>query len=148
MKKIWIETEVKGNPKEILERFNEDLFRSLKPPGLNLEIMRFDGCKVGDHVHLNVGILGVTQRWHSEITECVIDERECYFTDVGTKLPAPFKTWKHIHRIRSNGHNRSLIIEDITFSCNATTLEILMKPLLEIQFRMRGPVYKKFFGSV
>lgn len=148
MNKIWIETRVKGQPREIFSRFNEDLFRALKPPGMILEVMRFDGCKLGDSVHLNVGLLGITHRWHSLITESVLDDQECFFTDEGTKLPPPLEIWKHTHRIRRYDDQSSLIIEDISFTTKPKFIASSMQKILEFQFKLRGPVYKKFFGSI
>jgi len=143
---LWIETKVKGQPLKIFEGFNENLFRALKPPVMSLDVLRFDGCKIGDQIHLSVGALGITQPWISIITEVHRDDHECYFVDEGKQLPTPFFTWKHTHRIRKFDDYHSLIIEDIQYTCRPQFLEKVLSPLLKFQFSLRSSVYLKFFS--
>lgn len=143
---LWIETKVKGQPEVIFDRFDEQLFKALKPPGMTLDVLRFDGCQIGDQIHLCVGLLGITQPWVSVITEVKRDPQECYFVDEGRKLPTPFFTWRHAHRIRKFDDQHSLIIEDIQYTCRPQFLEKVLSPLLKFQFSLRSSVYLKFFS--
>ena len=147
MKKLYFETQVSGNYQSIFERFDVKLFKALKPPGVNLEVVRFDGSKKGNEVHLKIGQLGITLDWVSIITEDYAGERECYFIDEGRKLPPPLKYWRHQHIVRRVDNSTSLIIDDISFACHGGILvESAMWPVLYAQFAARGPIYRGFFS--
>lgn len=148
MKRLKIETKVVGNFQEVFQQFNVKLFKALKPPGLKLEVLRFDGSQKGHEVHLKLGQLGLWANWISIITESVHNENECYFIDEGRRLPPPLKNWKHKHLVRKLDENTSLIIDDISYSCHGGIItENMMWPILWAQFSMRAPVYRQFFSS-
>jgi ligand-binding SRPBCC domain-containing protein len=133
--------------KTVFEKFDISLFKALKPPLIQLEVERFDGCLKGDQVHLKIGLGPLEQRWVSLITENGSDENQCYFIDEGETLPPPLKCWRHQHRIVKNDEYTSYIIDDIEFSSGLKLLDFLLYPALYFQFALRAPVYRKIFGK-
>lgn len=129
-----------------MEGFNLKLFKALKPPLMSLDVERFDGCNVGDEVHLNVGLGPFKAKWVSLITDNQENENETFFVDEGKYLPFPLKSWKHIHRVVKNDEEVSEIQDDIEYSTGNRALDTLMYPVLYLQFAARKPVYKKFFS--
>lgn len=145
MKNIIIKTKISNkSPQELLQKFDEDLFKALKPPVINLKVTRFDGCKTGHEVHLAMDIFGlVNQEWVSLITDHGESFEECFFVDEGKKLPPPLKYWRHRHRlIRINDHE-SYVVDDITYSTGNSALDLIIYPALYSIFSFRIPVYKK-----
>lgn len=148
MKKLYFETKVNGNYKDVFARFDVDLLKTLKPPGVNLEVLRFDGSQKGNEVHLKIDQLGITTYWVSLITEDKVDDQECYFIDEGSKLPPPLKSWRHKHIVRKIDEVSCLIIDDITYTCHGGFIpENVMWPILWVQFSSREAGYKRFFSS-
>ena len=144
---ILIKTRLSKNYKEVFKGFDLELFKALKPPLINLNVARFDGCKKGDEVHLEIGIGPLKQKWISHITDDFINEKECTFVDEGHILPPPLKDWKHTHRILNIDENICEIQDDINFSSGNSLLDFFLYPALYAQFALRIPVYKKFFNS-
>lgn len=148
--KIYIATEVEGNYKKILPQFNQDLFLALAPPGMKLNLLRFDGSKKGDTVHIAMQPLGMKileQEWVSEITEDNENNTEAWFVDEGKILPPFLAKWKHRHLVQKKSENRSIIVDDIQFSTPFRLLDFLMYPIMYAQFYYRKPIYKRFFGK-
>ena len=141
--KIYIETAVKESVEKVFLAFDEKLFLALKPPLLPMKLMRFDGCKVGDQVHLDLGL----NVWISLITEHSVATDECYFVDEGSQLPFPLKRWRHKHLIK-NKDGVTLIIDNIDFSTGLKLLDYLVFPALYFMFWLRKPVYRKKFGEL
>ncbi|PIP91418.1 MAG: hypothetical protein COW01_03435 [Bdellovibrionales bacterium CG12_big_fil_rev_8_21_14_0_65_38_15] len=148
MKKLYLSTNVKNNYKIVYAGFDLKLFKALKPPLMDLEVTRFDGCHKGDEVHLKVGLLGLGQDWISHITSHHEDEHECFFIDEGFKIPFPLKSWQHRHIVQKISAHETKIIDDISYSCfGGKVIELLMYPALLAQFLVRAPVYRRFFDS-
>lgn len=142
--KILIRTKIEKNFQVIFSKFNLDLFKALKPPLLNLEVERFDGCKPGDEVHLKMDLFGLmNQKWISHITKDFRSEYEIYFVDVGFLLPPPLKKWTHIHRIEKIDELSSFVTDDIEFTSGHTALDLLIYPVLYSMFMFRKPIYKR-----
>ncbi len=141
--RIKIKTKVNKDYKAVFEQFDKDLFLALNPPIMPVKLLRFDGCKTGDEVHIQ---LPFKTLWISDITEFSASEKEIYFIDEGRKLPFPLKKWKHKHRIIKLSENETLIVDDINFSTNFILLDILIYPTLFLQFLYRKPIYKKWFA--
>jgi ligand-binding SRPBCC domain-containing protein len=146
--KIMIQTAVASDYKTVFEGFNLSLFKALKPPFIQLDVERFDGCETGGEVHLRIGIGPIKQRWVSLITDHGHDENEYYFIDKGEVLPPPLRFWHHRHRIVKRDQQTSLIIDDIDFSSGYKWLDCLLYPALYFQFALRGPIYQKIFGKI
>lgn len=144
--KIVIQTRVEKNFQLVFNRFNLDLFKALKPPVVQLEVERFDGCKKGDRVHIKMNTLGKIQHWESLITSDFRGDYECHFVDEGVLIPPPLKFWKHTHRVQKINETASLIVDDIEYNCGNKALDVLIYPALYSMFLFRVPVYKRVFA--
>jgi len=145
--RIRIQTPVKESYTSVIQRFDRTLFEALTPPGARVELIRFDGSKLGDIVHIRLKLLGFLEAdWISDIIEDGITEEEAYFTDKGTQLPFFLASWKHRHIVKK-AENGSIIVDDIEFRTPNRILDYLLYPLLYGQFAYRKPIYRKFFGK-
>ena len=144
--KIYLKTEVEQPLEKVVSGFNDSLFMALSPPFPKVNLLRFDGSKTGDTVSLELNFVLFKQKWTSQITEDNDTEDQSYFVDEGTELPFPLKKWRHKHVIEST-ENGSIIIDDINFSTNLLLLDVLIYPLLLLQFIYRKPIYRRIFGQ-
>lgn len=145
--RILIRTKVNGDYRKVFQAFDIKLFMKLKPPLVGLKVIRFDGCKKGDEVHIETSILGIKQKWISLITDQNTGDKEIYFTDEGVLLPKPLKYWKHKHIIEKS-IDSSIIIDDICYSSGSKIIDFIIFPALFLQFFYRKPVYKSFFSKI
>lgn len=143
--KIYFETLIPGSVKEIKNHFSESLFKFLKPPGVELTIERFDGCKKGDEVHLKMKLFKVPQKWVSLMTEEVETQTSWYFIDEGKVLPPPIFLWRHKHLVEKRSETESAIIDDIFFETSPKFLGPVIYPVIYAMFSLRPKLYKKFF---
>lgn len=143
--KFTIRTEIQLNYLKIFQQFNLDLFKHLKPPLMPLNVIRFDGCKPGDLVMLEVGPL--KQKWTSKIVETIDNDNETGFVDIGERLPFPFKEWRHCHRIIRLSDNKSIISDEIEYSSGNIILDTILYIPMYLQFLTRVPQYKSFFNK-
>jgi ligand-binding SRPBCC domain-containing protein len=142
--KILIKTKVDHHYKYIFSLFNLHLFKALKPPLINLEVERFDGCKSGDEIHLKMNFQGLlNQQWVSIITSDFESENDIGFIDEGKILPPPLSKWKHIHRIQKIDEKSSYVIDDIEFTSGNAALDAVIYPALYSMFLYRKPIYKR-----
>jgi ligand-binding SRPBCC domain-containing protein len=142
--KLLFETDLAVSSQQVVAGFGKDLFLYLAPPGVKVSLKRFDGCKRGDEVHLEIDSVILRQEWVSLITANAESENEWSFIDEGKKLPWPLKFWRHHHRVLRTGDKTSRIVDDITFQC-AFGLDLVMYPLLWASFAVRPSRYRKFF---
>lgn len=142
---LVIKTAVKGNYKDILNKFDLDLFKALAPPGPKMEIVEFTGSKKGDRVHIRF-LSPVKTEWISDITADEVNDQEAFFIDEGTTLPFPLKYWKHKHLIRKIDEQHSEIIDDITYRASNSLLTLLMYPAMFLAFFPRKRIYRKYFS--
>ncbi|MDO9183889.1 MAG: hypothetical protein Q7U04_15850 [Bacteriovorax sp.] len=142
--KILIKTRIEKNYQLLFSKFNIDLFKALKPPLLRLEILRFDGCKKGDEIHLQIDFFGLAkQKWISHITDGFRNDYEIVFVDEGALLPPPLKKWKHNHRIEKINELDSYIVDEIYYTTGNKALDLLIYPALYAMFFYRKPIYKR-----
>jgi ligand-binding SRPBCC domain-containing protein len=144
--RIKITTLVTQNYRQVADKFDENLFKALSPPFPPVKLLRFDGSRKGDEVHLELNFLLFRQVWKSLITEDGVKEGEVYFIDKGTQLPFFLSYWQHTHRICQQGAHTA-IIDDIQFKTPFFLFDFLMYPVLYGQFLYRKPVYRKLFGN-
>ena len=142
-----ISTKVKQDYETVFAGFDVHLFKELKPPLVGLEVLRFDGCKTGDEVHVKINTFGVKQLWKSLITANFKDAKSIYFVDEGSLLPRPLKYWKHKHEIAKFIEN-SIIIDNITYRTGNVLLDLLIFPLFYMQFYFRKGIYKRYFREI
>ncbi len=140
--KVILKSRVKGEMSKVFAAFNEKLFTYLLPPGAKL--IRFDGSKKGDIVHLQLPGLG---EWVSNIIHHEEGEKSCHFVDVGVKLPMPIKYWKHKHIVHADG-NHSLIEDNMEFSSGLKTFDYLLFPFMYFAFLPRVRQYKRYFKNL
>jgi len=141
---ITLRAPVKGNYKKVMAAFNRDLFEALKPPGGEMEIVKFTGSKKGDTVHLRF-VKPVKAEWISAITEDGENENRAWFVDKGTTLPWPLATWTHKHIVEKVGEHNAVIVDDMTFTGKNPLLTLLLYPAIYIGFYPRKKVYNRYF---
>lgn len=140
--RIILKTNVQENFRTVFQSFDLVLFKFLLPPGA--ELIRFDGSKKGDMVHLKFNF-PFKGEWISVITENRETEDESYFIDRGEKLPLGIRTWLHKHIVEENG-KFSTIIDDIKYSTGNVLLDLLYFLPLYFAFFPRKFLYKKYFN--
>jgi len=73
-----ISTQVPGNYRVVLSKFDRQLFEALIPSIGKMEIVKFTGSETGDQVHLRFLSL-IKADWISDITEHGVDENKAWF---------------------------------------------------------------------
>ena len=142
--KIKIKTKVNAPLIKVKEGFDETLFTKLSPPFPPVELLRFDGCKKGDTVALALNFFLFRQHWISVITKEKDEEQFWFFVDKGVDLPFFLKRWKHHHSVLQVEEG-SVITDEINFSTGYHITNIMMYPVLYLQFLYRKPIYRKTF---
>ena len=142
--RIKITTEVGAGMDKVKSGFDEDLFLSLNPPFPPVKLLQFDGCSTGDKVELELNFIFFKQKWISKIVEDYESEFQWYFIDLGTTLPFFLKSWKHVHVVR-RASKGCKIVDDIRYTTGTLLTDMLMLPLLYLQFLYRKPIYKRMF---
>lgn len=146
--KIYFETEINLPFEEVRDQFSKDLFVSLAPALIPFKLKRFDGCKAGDQVHIELGPGIFSQEWVSLITFEETNASGWSFIDEGKVLPWPLSYWKHHHRVDKLGPTKCRIVDDINYECSPSVLTFLFKPFLWSVFSIRPERYKKFFQGL
>jgi len=144
---IKLKTKVEGNYKEIMKRFDRQLFEALKPKNAKMEIVEFTGSKKGDLVHFKF-LSPIKTEWISEIVKHGENEKESYFIDLGVKLPFPLSYWQHKHIVQKITENTSYIIDDMTFKGSNVLVTLFLYPALYIAFFPRKRIYKSYFKHI
>lgn len=146
MKKLSFHTQVEQDAAAVFKQFDRDLFAALAPEFPKVEIIDFDGSRVGGKVHVRFHAMGATQDWVSIITEIGQDEKGFYFVDEGHQLPFFLKHWKHLHRV--DHHDDGAIIRDIIeFKTPWNIPAGLVYPHMRKQFAARGAIYQQYFAE-
>ncbi|MFK7908159.1 MAG: hypothetical protein AB8B69_23715 [Chitinophagales bacterium] len=138
-----IKTPVQQSPQNVFVGFDRKLFMALNPPLMPLKLLRFDGCKTGDEVHLE---LAFGMKWISLVTDFQERDDEIFFIDEGVQLPFFLSYWRHKHRIVKDGTG-TILIDDITYRSSSKIMDYLLYPVLWAQFKYRSPVYRKLFKN-
>jgi len=147
--RLTVQSKVGQNYKQVFEGFTESLFLRLNPPFPKVRLLKFDGCKKGDQVVIELNFLLFKQIWESDIIDFQESTEEIFFIDHGVRLPFFLKEWRHKHRIvrvKGNTEDHTLIIDDIEYNCPFWLPNFLMYIPLYLQFLYRRPIYKKVFG--
>lgn len=130
----------------VFNQFDRELFVRLSPPFPPSRLIRFDGCKKGDMVEVELRLPLFPQRWLSEITdESHIPGQLHQFTDVGVKLPFFLSSWKHEHILQQVGKDVQ-IIDRIQFEGRLPFASVLIYPQIRSVMRYRIPIYKSIKG--
>jgi ligand-binding SRPBCC domain-containing protein len=144
--RILLKTALKYPMDKVFSHFDEDLFKALTPSDKQLKLLRFDGSKKGDEIHLEFQF-PLKRSWISVITEEKQGPDSCYFIDEGTVLPFGLKTWTHKHVVKKMKDGCE-IIDDIEYKATSKLLTILMYIPLYLAFYPRKKAYKKHFHSL
>ena len=144
--KLSLSTKVDCSVLRVKEGFTIELFKALAPPFPKLEVKRFDGCEKNDLVKLELNFFTHKQTWMSLIIHEQTNDELFEFIDIGKKLPFPFKKWKHHHLVEKSGTG-SIISDNIEYSTGIGLFNILIYPILLLQFAYRQPVYRKLFTN-
>ena len=144
---IQLKTSVKGNYRNVMARFDRQLFEALKPKGAKMEIVTFTGSKEGDTVHLRF-LSPLRAEWISKITEDGQNEEEAWFVDEGVQLPWPLVYWRHRHIARKITTDTCDIIDDITFTGPNALMTLLLYPAIYLGFYPRKQIYQSYFGKI
>ena len=127
--------------------FTRALFLALAPPFPRLHLRRFDGCRTGDVVEIELRTGLKTLPWTSLITEDgVLPDGTHYFVDEGQVLPPPLRSWRHRHLVRPGPAGGSVIVDDLEYRTAYRWLDALLYPALWAQFAWRRPIYRRWFG--
>lgn len=141
-----LKTSVQGYYLDIMERFDIDLFKSLKPIGAKMTVTQFTGSKTGDIVALEF-TSPIKASWVSKIINHGQDENKAFFIDEGELLPFPLKSWTHHHIVERIDDQSSVIIDDITYSTGIKLLDLLMYPAMYLSFYPRKSGYRRYFNQ-
>lgn len=144
---IYFETDVKAPFEKVADGFDIHLFKALKPPLMQLDVLQFDGCKSGDIVRLSMGIGPFKQQWTSVITYDLHTEDSMVFVDEGSALPPPLKGWKHTHKVLRQSQNKTTIVDDIHYTTNHWLLDRIIYPVMYLMFKARKPIYIRYFKN-
>jgi ligand-binding SRPBCC domain-containing protein len=142
--RLHLQTAVASSYLEVKEGFTESLFAKLAPPFPPVKVLRFDGCKAGDTVDLELNFIFFKQKWTSKITEDHCDAVEFCFVDEGIVLPFFLGKWRHCHRILAQPTG-SIISDEIEFEGAFSWMTPLLYPVLWLQFWYRKPIYRRIF---
>ncbi len=141
-----IKSKVKGNYRDIMQRFDRELFEYLLPKGADVELVEFGGSVKGARVHIQFHS-PIKATWISDITEDGMSDTETWFIDRGTTLPFGLRYWHHKHIVRRVSETESEIIDDITYRFGNGILTFLLFPALYFGFLPRKRQYKRYFGA-
>jgi len=134
-------------PEKIFAGFGLELFRRLNFPLTPLQVIRFDGCILHGITHVKIGIPPLAVEWIGLNTELQQQTDEIFFVDEGQKLPFFLRYWRHKHRIILTAPGQSVIRDEVEFRSAGKLAEMLLYPLLWMQFAWRIPIYRKYFTS-
>jgi ligand-binding SRPBCC domain-containing protein len=145
--RVTVQTAVVQLPAEVMAGFTKALFVALAPPFPRLQVVRFDGCRTGDRVEIELDTVVKRLPWTSLI---VADGEEpdgtLFFVDEGQVLPPPLRYWRHRHLVRPGAHGGSIIIDDLEYRTASRLLDALLYPAMWAQFAWRRPIYRRWFG--
>jgi len=143
--RIKILTRVNASLDQVVQNFDADLFKALSPPLIKVNLLRFDGCKKDDKVHVELNIFGLKQKWEALVVEDERSDEKWYFKDIGAKLPPPLKKWEHRHVVNKINEGKVEIIDDVIYHTNNVLLDILVYPFVYFQFYWRKHIYRSYF---
>ncbi|TGE20750.1 hypothetical protein E5K00_22480 [Hymenobacter aquaticus] len=146
---LTLRTPVAQPPAQVMAGFTRELFLALAPPFPSFRLHRFDGCRTGDQVEIELITGPVHQHWTSLITgHGQLPDGTHYFIDEGQRLPAPLRYWRHRHLVEPGPQGGSVIVDAIEYRTVSPLLDALLYPALWAQFAYRKPIYRRVFGAI
>ncbi|MCC3154031.1 hypothetical protein Q3A66_13985 [Hymenobacter sp. BT770] len=144
---VTLRTAVAQPPAQVMAGFTRDLFVALAPPFPRLRVLRFDGCRTGDRVEIELNTLVARLPWTSLIVDDgQLPDGTLFFVDEGQRLPPPLRYWRHRHLIQP-GPNGSVIVDALEYRTASPLLDALLYPAMWAQFAWRKPIYRRWFGK-
>ena len=143
---IILRTAVAQPPAQVMAGFTRELFIALAPPFPKLRLLRFDGCRTGDQVEIELDTLVKRLPW----TSLIVDDGQLadgtlFFVDEGQTLPPPLRYWRHRHLIQPGPQGGSIIVDDLEYRTATPALDALLYPAIWAQFAWRKPIYRRWF---
>ncbi|MBT8221442.1 MAG: hypothetical protein KJP00_16560 [Bacteroidia bacterium] len=132
----------------VIHNFGEELFLALMPKILPVQLLAYDGDRVGGLVQIQMGVPPIEGIWVSKIISRSQRTDGLQFVDVGVELPFPLVNWRHQHVIKKDSGGRTVIIDDITYSTGSKFWDAITYPILYMMFAMRKPLYRKYFNAI
>ena len=142
--KFCIKTSLLQSKDIVVSGFNKSLFDAVSPPFPPVKVIRYDGSQTGNIVELELNFFVFKQRWVSQIRDHGETKQTTWFIDEGTTLPFFLTYWRHTHKIHKT--QTGSVIEDHVEFKSYPILDILLFPLLYLQFLYRIPRYRAFFN--
>ena len=144
--RVVLRTSVLQAPVEVMAGFTRALFVALAPPFPKLRVLRFDGCRTGDKVEIELDTVVKSLSWTSLIVDDgVRSDGTYFFIDEGQVLPPPLRYWRHHHRIEPDPKGGSVIVDDLEYRTASRLLDVLLYPVMWAQFAWRKPIYRRWF---
>ena len=143
---VILRTAVAQPPAQVLAGFTRELFIALAPPFPKLRLLRFDGCRTGDQIEIELDTLVKRLPW----TSLIVDDGQLadgtlFFVDEGQTLPPPLRYWRHRHLIQPGPQGGSIIVDDLEYRTATPALDALLYPAIWAQFAWRKPIYRRWF---
>lgn len=165
MKRIEVLSHVTEKLEVVRENFNQELFSSLAPPFVPMQVLRFDGITKGSIFEIDMigGLLPkgfldklpvkipfkLGSTWKGEVVDAGETQDGFFFIDEALELPFPLSKWRHLHRILPNPQQGGTdILDQIEFSCVHPLLEIPAYSALLPLFVYRKKSYQDYFNRM
>ena len=145
--RVLLRTTVAQPPAQVMAGFTKKLFVALAPPFPKLRLLRFDGCRTGDQVEIELDTLVKRLLW----TSLIVDDGQLadgtlFFVDEGRILPPPLRFWRHRHLLEPGPNGTCVIVDDLEYRTASPLLDRLLYPAMWAQFAWRKPIYRRWFG--
>jgi len=147
MPSFKIQTNIGASMSFVWSQFNEELLKKISPPFPKVNIQRFDGCKTGDLVILEINLIFTHVIWSSEITYTNQDSNQSVFIDEGIKVPFGITLWKHEHSIIKIDEGQCYIQDFVTYKTSNVFLDMILFPFLWGMIFYRKPFYLKYLTN-
>ncbi|OGX88343.1 SRPBCC family protein [Hymenobacter glacialis] len=145
---VTLRTTVAQAPAQVMAGFTRALFVALAPPFPRLRVVRFDGCRTGDKVEIELDTLVKRLPWTSLITDHgTLPDGTCFFVDEGQALPPPLRFWRHRHLLEPGPKGTCVIVDALEYCTASPLLDALLYPAMWAQFAWRKPIYRRWFGK-
>lgn len=131
----------------VIKNIGREMFLALNPPWSPMKLLKFDGTKVSDEVHLELNLGLKTIPWVSKIVKSDLNDHEFNFVDIGVKIIPGLTSWHHQHIFRKVDSSTTLIIDDIFFETSNSALDLIYVNLFRLQFIYRKFAYGNFLKS-
>ena len=147
---LYFKTELPDVPLETVKKhFSRDLLESLLPAWPKAKILRYDGDKQGDEIHVQLAMPWGKHLWVTHVIASTQSPDEYSFIDESYTPPPPLSYWHHTHTLQATPDKKgTFIIDSIECKTKPYFLAFFMKWVLTTQFKARDPQYKAYFNNL